>query len=106
VKAKTVLRREAADNDVENAFDHYLEEAGARVAVDFADALEKAYRHIGRTPATGSPRFAHLLEVPGLRSWPVTRFPYLVFYFERDDHVDVWRVMHVLRDIPGWMHED
>jgi toxin ParE1/3/4 len=36
----------------------------------------------------------------------VTRFPYLVFYFEREDHIDVWRVMHVRRDIPGWMSED
>ena len=27
---------------------------------------------------------------------PVDRFPYLVFYVERVDHVDVWRVLHTL----------
>jgi toxin ParE1/3/4 len=30
-------------------------------------------------------------------------YPHLVFYVERDDHVDVWRVLHGSRDIPAWM---
>ena len=34
----------------------------------------------------------------------MTRFPYLIFYFERDDCVDVWRVLHGQRDIPAWMN--
>jgi len=33
----------------------------------------------------------------------LTRFPHLVFYFERDDYIDVWRVLHGRRDIPAWM---
>jgi toxin ParE1/3/4 len=106
MKTKAVFRREAADRDVEGAFDHYLEQAGSNMALAFSNALEKAYMHIGRSPATGSPRYAHLLEMPGLRSWPLSRFPFLVFYFERDDHIDVWRVMQSQRDIPGWMGED
>ena len=68
-------------------------------------ALGKAYTHIARQPASGSPRYAHELNLPGLRFWPLTRFPYLVFYFERDDCVDVWRVLHGQRDIPAWMNE-
>jgi hypothetical protein len=28
-----------------------------------------------------------------------------VFYVERDEHVDVWRVLHAQRDIPAWMDE-
>ena len=43
----------------------------------------------------------HELNLPGLRSWPLTHYPYLVFYLERADHVDVWRVLHGQRDIPG-----
>jgi toxin ParE1/3/4 len=31
------------------------------------------------------------------------RFPYLVFYLERADCIDVWRVLHAQRDIPSWM---
>jgi hypothetical protein len=33
-----------------------------------------------RHPASGSPRFSHELDIPGLRHWAVQGFPYLVFY--------------------------
>lgn len=69
------------------------------------DALEQAYKHISRHPTSGSPRYAHELNLPGLRSWPLTRYPYLVIYVERADHIDVWRVLHGHRDIPAWMQE-
>jgi len=105
VKAKAVVPREVARRDVEEAIDHYRGQGAARAALDFVDELEKAYTHIGRQPASGSPRYAHALNLPGLRCWPLTRFPYLVFYFERDDAVDVWRVLHGQRDIPAWMNE-
>ena len=67
--------------------------------------MESAYAHIARHSATGSARYAHELDVAGLRSWPLGRFPYLVFYVERADHVDVWRVLHAERNIPNWMRE-
>jgi toxin ParE1/3/4 len=51
----------------------------------------------------GSPQHAHELNLPGLRFWPLTRFPYLGFYFERSDVVDVWRVLHAKRDTLAWM---
>lgn len=51
------------------------------------------------------PRYAHELALPGLLYWPLRRYPYLVFYVERDDHVDVWRVLHGVRDIPEWLIE-
>jgi toxin ParE1/3/4 len=40
-----------------------------------------------------------------LRFWALTRFPYLVFYFEHEDCVDVWRVLQGQRDIAAWMNE-
>lgn len=60
---------------------------------------------IGNTghPATGSPRYAHELNLPGLRCWSLARYPYLVFYVEHPDHIDVWRLLHGQRDIPAWM---
>jgi toxin ParE1/3/4 len=50
-------------------------------------------------------QYGHELGIPGLRSWPLKRFPQLIFYIERADHIDVWRVLHGERDIPAWMHE-
>jgi len=106
VKTKPVIPRELANRDVDEAIDYYLNEGAEQAALGLIEALEQAYTHIGRHPATGSPRYAHELNLPGLRSWPLSRYPYLVFYVERDDHIDVWRVLHGQRDIPVWLRDD
>ncbi len=105
MKAKPVVPRKRAGRDVEGALRYYLREGGEDVALGFIDALEKAYGHIARHPATGTPRYAQELNLPGLRSWPMTRYPYLVFYVEHPDRIDVWRVLHGKRDIPDWLAE-
>jgi toxin ParE1/3/4 len=106
LKAKPVVPRELANRDVEEALAYYLSEGGEQAGLGFIDALEQAYAHVGRHPATGSPRYAHELDLPGLRTWPLKRYPYLVFYVEHDDHIDVWRVLHGQRDIPAWLQGD
>lgn len=103
--SKPVVPRALAHQDVEDAVAYYLAEDARSAALGFIDALEKAYARIGRHPATGSPRYAHELNLPDLRTWPLTRYPYLVFYVERPDHIDVWRVLHGQRDIPAWMQQ-
>lgn len=101
--AKPAVLRPAAVVDVEDATAYYVQEGGTALATRWVGALESALRHIGSHPATGSPRYAAMLDLPGLRFWAVTRFPYLIFYLECDDHLDVWRVLHGLRDIPAWL---
>jgi len=101
---KRLVRLELANDDVSSALDHYLDEA-PEIAGKFVDALEQAFRHVQRAPATGSPRYAHELNLPGLRFWACRRFPYLVFYMEHADHIDIWRVLHAHRDIPSWLVE-
>ncbi|MEN8165655.1 MAG: type II toxin-antitoxin system RelE/ParE family toxin [Acidobacteriota bacterium] len=98
---KPIIPRALAAQDVEQAIEHYLEEQAAHAALGFIDALEGAYDHIARHPASGSPRLGHELDLPNLRSWPLNTFPYIVFYLERPDHIDVWRVLHQKRDIPS-----
>jgi len=102
---KPVRLRALAVADVDDAIRHYLQEAGPDVALGFIDGLEQAYTHLGRQPGTGSPRYAQELNLPGLRSWPLGRYPYIVFYVEQPDHVDVWRVLHSARDMPVWLSE-
>lgn len=105
MKSKPVIAREPANRDVDEAIAHYLGEGADQAALSFIDELKRACTHIGRRPASGSPRYAHELNLPGLRFWPLTRFPHLAFYIEYADHVDVWRVLHGQREIPAWMHE-
>ncbi len=102
---KPILPREQAHSDVDEALEYYLEEAGAQVALEFIDALERAYAHISGHPASGSTRYSVELNLPGLRPWPLRRFPHVVFYVEAQDHIDVWRVLHGTRDIPTSLQE-
>jgi toxin ParE1/3/4 len=103
--SKRIVPRELANQDVEEAIDHYLVEASAKVAFAFVAELERAYAHIARQPASGSPRYALQIGLADLRSWSLGRYPYLVFYVEPEEHIDVWRVLHEQRDIPAWMNE-
>ncbi len=99
--SKRIVPRALALSDLEQAVDHYAGEAGPDIASGFVDALEAAYRAIGEHPRSGSPRYAHELDLPGLRHRALGRFPYLVFYVERDNHIDVWRVLDARRDLPA-----
>ena len=103
-----LVRRAQADLDVIDALDpldNYLAES-VSAAEGFVAALEKAYGHIQRAPATGSPRWAHELNIPGLRSWPCSPYPQLVFYVVQPERIEVWRVLHGSRDIPAWLQAD
>jgi toxin ParE1/3/4 len=99
--AKPVRLRLLAAEDIDAALDHYLSEAGGEIAARFVGSVERAINHVGRHPHHGSLRFAYELDVPDLRCWPLSRFPYLVMYVERDTEVDVLRVLHTRRDIPS-----
>ncbi|EIU7214090.1 TPA: type II toxin-antitoxin system RelE/ParE family toxin [Pseudomonas aeruginosa] len=103
MKQKPVIPRELANRDVDSAIAYYPEEQAEKAALGFIDVLERAYKQIGCHAASGSARYAHELDLPGLRSWPLQRYPYLVFYVEQDAHIDVWRVLHEMKDLPRWL---
>jgi toxin ParE1/3/4 len=103
VPRKRIVRLATADEDVDRIIDHYLAEGGADVAMAFVDKLEAALEHLSLHPGTGSRRYGDELGLEGLRSWPIGRFPYLVFYFEKADVVELWRVLHEMLDIPSWL---
>lgn len=102
---KPVFRRATTDADIENAVDFYLVEAD-HVVDPFLGALQISLEHISTNPGTGSPRYAHELNIPNLRTWPITCLPYLLLYIEHDDFVDLLRVMHMSRDIPASLQID
>ena len=89
--------------DVEDAVEQYAREAGPDMSLRFIEAIEKAFAAIAEHPGTGSPRYALELDLPGLRHRSVAKFPWLVFYVEREDRIDVWRVLNARSDIPAWM---
>lgn len=50
-------------------------------------------------PGIGSPALGISIGIPGLRNWRVAGFPLLWFYFERDNHLDVVRLLGERQDI-------
>ena len=102
---RPVAPRTLANRDIDEAIAYYLGEESPSAALAFIDALEQAFARIGVHPASGSPRYAHELNLPDLRFWPLAGYPHLVFYVEHPDHIDVWRVLHGQRDIPTWMQQ-
>ena len=105
MRVRSVVLRGRAQRDFDDAVEYYLEKAGLALAEDFTDAVEQTLRHVGESPATGSPRYAHELDIPGLRFRMAGKFPHLVFYVDRDSVVEVWRILHGSRDIPARMQE-
>lgn len=103
MNSKPVVPRALAAEDIDDALQHYLNNGTIEAASGFIDELEQAYHHLGLYPASGSPRYAHELNLPGLRCWPLNHFPYLIFYVGQKHSIDVWRLLHSHRDIPAWM---
>lgn len=102
---KAVVPRAVARRDVDDAINFYVSEGAIEAALGFIDTLEVVFLQIAAQPKIGSPRYAHELALPGLRCWLLPGYPHLVFYLERADTIDVWRVLHTRRDIPVWLVE-
>ena len=100
---KPVQLRQLAADDIDAALSHYRREGGESLAARFIDALEAEIGRISRHPLIGSLRYSYELDIPALRSWRLAGFPYIVFYVDRAESVDVWRVLHARRDIPAWL---
>lgn len=95
---KQMRRLPQAEQDIKDAVWYYAGESMS--AVDrFLREIKETLARIEEMPDAGSPRFSHDLEIPNLRANSLQNFPYLLFYFERDDHIDLVRVLHTHRDI-------
>lgn len=106
MRRKPVITRRRADDDIDQAIRSYLVAGGADLAIGFVNELEHAVSHLSRLPLSGSPGLAHALGIPGLRKWPLRRFPYLIIYIDREHAVEIWRVLHGQSDIPAWLRDE
>jgi toxin ParE1/3/4 len=95
---KPCLLRPLARQDRRDEIRYYRQEAGIRVAVKLADALEKALDELTRQPGIGSPVLGQELGVTGLRTWRIEGFPLTFWYFERDMHIDIARLVGQRQD--------
>lgn len=102
---KPAVRSALAQADIQSALAFYAAES-IPLALEFIDALEHATQHIESHPATGSPRYAHELNIPQLRFWSLRQFPFALFYIEHGTNLDVLRLVHLHRDIPASLRDE
>ena len=84
-----------ARQDLFDAAQWYLAEGGQTLAERFEVDLNRALRLLAWMPRLGRPR-RH-----GVRTWPLTSFPYLLAYRVQDDVLSVIAVAHQSR-APGY----
>ena len=96
---KPARLRRAAKQDLSDAAAYYAARGGLALGEDFLRQATAALSRIAAMPGLGSPRLAQLCGVEGLRAWPVKRFPLRWFYFERDSHLDLVRLLGDRQDI-------
>ena len=96
---RTIVPHRHAIEDVYDAICYYREQAGTGVAENFAIEIDEAYARLKQHPNIGSPRLAIDLDIEGLKSWALKRFPHQIFYEIQDDRVELWRILHPRRDI-------
>ena len=96
---KPAVLRPQAQRDRLAEVRYYRKKAGSRVAVRLVNATNVALDQIEFEPGIGSPSLGMILGIPELRTWRVAKFPLLWCYFERDDHVDIVRLLGERQDI-------
>ncbi|MDR1189808.1 MAG: type II toxin-antitoxin system RelE/ParE family toxin [Bifidobacteriaceae bacterium] len=101
MSGKEVRTLSSADRDIAGAINYLIAEDEVSAATSLVRELDAVTRLIAAQPAAGSPRHGESLGIEGLRSRSLRHHPYLVFYIERADRIDIWRVLHSRRDIPA-----
>jgi toxin ParE1/3/4 len=96
---KRIIIRPQASQDLEDHF-AYMAENNFETALQFFDSARSTIAQLARMPGIGSPDPVENPRLQGLRKWAVKNFrPYLIFYFERDDAIEVIRILYATRDI-------
>jgi toxin ParE1/3/4 len=96
---KPARLRPAAQQDLVELSLWYADQGGAPLAARLFDAARTALKPIQRMPGIGSPALAESVGMVGLRHWGVQGFPVRWFYLEREDHLDVLRLLGERQDI-------
>ena len=103
---KPARLRPQAREDRKDEVRYYRQQAGSEVAQRVVVASREALEQIEQHPGMGSLRWGQVAQVIGLRTWRVTGFPLVWLYFEREDHLDIVRLLGERQDILALLGDD
>ncbi|MGI0484796.1 type II toxin-antitoxin system RelE/ParE family toxin [Pantanalinema rosaneae CENA516] len=70
------------------------------VALRFFDSTRSTIAQLAKMPGIGSPYSGNNSRLQELRKWAVKGFrKYLIFYFERDDAIEVIRILYATQNV-------
>jgi toxin ParE1/3/4 len=96
---KAITIRPKANIDLDDHF-AYIAQDNLDMALNFFDAFRQTLTQLARMPGMGTPYRIENPRLTGLRKWGVRGFEkYLVFYLEREDTIEVIRLLHSSRDL-------
>ena len=83
----------------------YLERGGLELGAQVFDTAQPSLTTVQTQPGFGSPAIGQRCGLPGLRAWRVKGFPLRWFYFERDDRIDVVRLLADRQDVAAMLDD-
>ena len=89
--------RPLAQRELFDATRWYLAEGGPAVAERFEWAVQRALRLLAFMPKLGTPSY------PGVRTWPLKRFPYTLVYRVQGSTITVVAVAHQSMEPGYWV---
>jgi toxin ParE1/3/4 len=96
---KKIVITPKASQDLDDCF-AYISQDNPEIALQFFDSARLTIAQIARTPGIGSGFITGNNRLQGLRKWAVKDFrKYLIFYIDRDDVVEIVRIIYAMRDI-------
>jgi len=96
---KRIIIRPKAGQDLDDHF-AYIAENNFEAALQLFDSARSTIAQLAGMPGIGSLYPVENPRLQGLRKWAVKDFrKYLIFYFERDDAIEVVRILYATQDI-------
>lgn len=97
---KSIRITPKADHDIDECC-AWINRSNPGAARRFLEAVEHTCNEIAQMPGIGSLRYAEVSLIRGIRMVAVEGFKqYLLFYLERENSIDIIRLLHGARDIP------
>lgn len=96
---KRIAIRPRASQDID---DHYrfIAQGNPDAALRFFDAVRVTIAQIARMPGIGGLYPVKQSDLQGIRKWAVKGFKrYLIFYFDRDEAIEIIRILYASQDI-------
>lgn len=104
--SKKITIRPRASQDIDDHYD-FIAQRNPEAALQFFDAVRLTIAQLARMPGLGSIYRVRQYHLQGMRKWAVKGFKkHLIFYLERDEAVEIVRILYASQDITSILGED